>query len=48
MIPEIRKVNVLTIRNGKPNPPDVNPKNIWVPLQNQVNRVGMVLTAERP
>jgi len=33
-------------RNGNLNPPDVYPKDIWVPLQNQANRVGMVLTAE--
>jgi hypothetical protein len=42
------KVNTLTVRNGNLNPPDAYPKDIWVPLQNQANRVGMVLTAESP
>lgn len=32
--------------NGKRNPPDVYLKEIWVPQQNQANRVGMVPTAE--
>ena len=46
--PPPHKANTLTIRNGNLNPPDVYPKDIWVPLQNQANRVGMVLTAESP
>jgi hypothetical protein len=47
-LPLSHKVNTLTVRNGNLNPPDVYPKDIWVPLQNQANRVGMVLTAESP
>ena len=42
------KVTASTVRNGNRNPPDVYHKEIWVPLQNQANRVGMVLTAESP
>jgi hypothetical protein len=35
-------------RNGNRNPPDAYPKDIRVPLQDQANRAGMVLTAESP
>src|SRR5512146_627871 len=37
----------LTVRNGNPIPPEVYPKDIRVPLQNQAIRTGRILTAER-